>query len=104
MPIANIIDKRKRQYCSYPITAVIEPACMNNDLPDADQYDIDEASITIDYEERPDTSLYLAVNWANTFTFPVTLYLYDFCGDDDEGPLAEALNELRALSKEASET
>lgn len=87
MALANIIDNRKRRYRSCPINAVIEPSCADNDQPHADQYDVGDPSITTSYEERHNTSVYLAVNWANTFNFPVTLFLYDF--DDDEEQAAE---------------
>jgi hypothetical protein len=97
MPIANIVDRRKRQYRSCPITAVIEPSCVDNDMPFADQYDINEEDITTCFEERPNTSLYLAINWANTFKFPVTLYVYDF--DRDEEQQAE----LKQIVKEFNE-
>lgn len=100
MSIANIIDKRKRKYCSFPITAVIEPACMNNDLPDSDQYDLNDDRISTAYEERPDTSIYLAVNWANEFSFPVTLYLYDFGIWNDNEVHSEFLSELQIAFKE----
>lgn len=104
MPIANIIDKRTRKYCSFPITAVIEPACMNNDLPDSDHYDENDDRISTSYEERPDTSAYLAINWANEFSFPVTLYLYDF-GISDGGEVhSEFVEELQMAFREVSET
>lgn len=104
MPIANIIDKRKRKYCFFPITAVIEPAYMNNDLPESDQYDENDDRISTCFEERPDTSIYLAINWANQFSFPVTLYLYDFGSGDDGGVHSEFVEELQMAFRELSET
>lgn len=104
MPIANIIDKRTHNYCSFPITAVIEPACMNNDIPGADQYDVDDDGISTSYEERPDTSVYLAINWANEFSFPVTLYLYDFGGaEDKQAALEGLLDEIRTMPQKKND-
>ena len=95
MPVANIIDERTRKYCSFRITAMIEPACMSNDLPDSDQYDENDDRISTCFEERPDTSVYLAINWANTFDFPISLYLFDFHGTDDvECELIALLNDI----------
>lgn len=84
MPLANIIDNRRRNYCSFPIHAVIEPSCADNIIAGADYYDPNDPNITTFYEEMSDTSLYLAINWANRFKFPVTLFLYDFDADGDE--------------------
>lgn len=98
MPIANIVDCRKRQYRSCPITAVIEPSYVDNDMPFKDQYESREEDITTSYEERPNTSLYLAINWANTFKFPVTLYIYDF--ERDEEQQAELEQTLKELNEE----
>ncbi len=96
MPLANIIDRRKRTYCSCPINAVIEPSCADNGEPSADQYDADDPNITTNYEERPDTSIYLAVNWANEFSFPVTLYIYDFELDEEQqAAVDQVLEEIR---------
>lgn len=104
MPIANVIDKRKRPYCSCPIHAVIEPSCADNDQPSADQYDPDDPNITTNYEEMPDTSVYLAINWANRFKFPVTLYLYDGGRDgEQEADMERAVRDLReAVSQQMS--
>lgn len=88
MPIANIIDRRKRTYCSCPIHAVIEPSCIDNGELHATQHDPDDPRINTNFEEVVDTSIYLAINWANLFEFPVTLYLYD--GELDAEQEAEA--------------
>jgi len=72
---------------------------MNNDLPDSDQYDENDDRISTCFEERPDTSVYLAINWANTFDFPVSLYLYDFHGTHEvECELVTLLNEIAERS------
>ena len=95
MPIANIIDRRKRTYCSCPIYVVIEPSCTDNSEPHADQYDPDDPNINTIFEEMGDTSIYLAISWANRFKFPVTLYLYDGELDvDQEAKLNQAAHEL----------
>ena len=98
MPIANIVDRRKRPYRSCPINAVIEPSCVDNDMPFADQYDIKEEDITTCFEERPNTSLYLAIYWANKFKFPVTLYIYNF--DRDEEQQAELEQTMKEFNEE----
>lgn len=77
MPIANIIDKRKRTFCSSPIYVVIEPSYTDNEKPYANQHDRDDPYINTHFEELRDTSIYLAVKWADSFNFPVTLFLYD---------------------------
>ena len=84
MALANIVDHRKRNYCSFPIRVVIEPSCADNIVAGADYYDPDDPNITTNYAEMTDTSLYLAINWANKFKFPVTLYLYDFGLDEEQ--------------------
>ena len=72
---------------------MIEPSCADNGEPGADQYDADDPNITTDYEERPDTSIYLAVNWANTFKFPVTLFIYDAELDEEQQAVLGDLND-----------
>lgn len=101
MPIANVIDKRKRPYCSCPIHAVIEPSCADNSQPSADQYDPNDPNITTNYEEMPDTSIFLAISWANRFKFPVTLYLYD--GELDEEQQSEQDQTLKELKEAFSQ-
>lgn len=95
MPIANIIDKRKRMYCSCPIYAVIEPSYTDNWQSQANQHDPDDPNINTEFEEMEDTSIYLAINWANRFKFPVTLYLYDGEHDaEQEARIKQAVHEL----------
>ena len=95
MPIANIIDRRKRTYCSCPIHAVIEPSCIDNGELHATQHDPDDPNINTEFEEMEDTSIYLAINWANLFEFPVTLYLYDGEHDaEQEAIIKQAVHEL----------
>lgn len=76
MPIANIIDRRKRPYRFIKINAVMEPTQQDNSATDADRLEpLDHDHIG--YDEKEHITLAAAVTWANSFPFPATLYLYD---------------------------
>lgn len=95
MPISNILDRRKRIFCSCPVYAVIEPSYTDNEQPYANQHDRDDPNINTHFEQLSDTSVHLAINWANSFNFPVTLYLYDGELDEEqEAKLNQAAHEL----------
>lgn len=78
MAITNIIDNRVNVYCSTQIKAIIEPSCHNNDQLDAEQHSPDDPKISTYFEELNETSVVKAIEWANQFEFPVTLFLYDY--------------------------
>jgi hypothetical protein len=80
MPITNIVDGRRNEFCSIGLQAIIEPSCHDNDQPGAQQFDFDDPKITTGYDEINNVTIAEALEWANTFQFPVTLYLYD--GED----------------------
>jgi hypothetical protein len=73
--IWNIIDRRTRPYRWKAITAIVEPTYHDNTIADSDQTEdpIDD----IPYGERAEISLADAVIWAQSLSFPATLYLYD---------------------------
>ena len=73
--IWNIVDRRKRPHRWKAITAIIEPTYHDNSCADSDQ-----AEETLDdfvYDQRAEISLADAVIWAQSLSFPATLYLYD---------------------------
>ena len=75
--IENIIDNRKKKYCVTSIDAVVEPCSNDNGIPGATKFP-DEAEFTpTNYGDLNGVSVKEAVEWANTFEVPVTLYLYD---------------------------
>lgn len=77
MPLTNIIDERDNPFRFSRINAKIEPTCHDNSVIGAEQVDhtvnIEDRMFTI--AERYGLSLTDAVQWANTFKAPVTLYL-----------------------------
>lgn len=81
MPIANIIDNRTNKYHWKFIDAIVEPIWQDNSVKGSDIFD-EEISGEIlktvsSYNENVSVSLEQAVNWAQNFKYPVTLYLYD---------------------------
>lgn len=79
MPVTNIVDRRKRKYRFLKINAVIEAAWHDNGCHDADQISNDGDGPS--YDQREHITLADALAWANAFTVPVTLYVYD----EDDG-------------------
>ena len=77
--IWNVIDRRKRLYRWKRVNAIVEPTWHDNTCTDTDA--AERHSGEIEYDEREGISLAEAVNWAQSFAFPVTLYVYD----DGEG-------------------
>ncbi len=75
--IWNIIDRRTRPYRWARINAIIEATCQDNMCADTDIAPEPDAETHIVYDEREGVSLNEAINWANTQTCQVTLYLYD---------------------------
>jgi len=75
MSIANIVDHRKHQYRFNVVNAIVEAAWHDNSCKDADQVHNEGAGPS--YEEKEHLSLAGAIQWANSFADPVTLYLYD---------------------------
>ena len=76
MPIVNIIDGRRHEYRWKTINAIVEAAWHDNSCNDSDQA-ADTGLPGPAYEEREHISLQAAIEWAQTFKSPVTLYLYD---------------------------
>ena len=79
MTLTNIIDHRKRPYRFAKVNAVVEPTCHDNSLADSDK--VEPGYGGIGYAEREHVTLADAVAWANSYTEPTTLFLYD----DDGG-------------------
>jgi hypothetical protein len=75
--IWNVIDKRTRPYRWARINAIIEATWHDNSVNDSDQAEGASAETEITYDEREGIALHEAINWANTQSCPVTLYLYD---------------------------
>jgi hypothetical protein len=80
MPIVNIVDRRKRQYRFKKINAIVEAAWHDNSLDDADQV-ASPAEDGPNYAQMEHVALSDAVTWADSFAWPVTLFLYD----EDDG-------------------
>lgn len=75
--IWNIVDRRKRDYRSKAVNAIIEALEHDNSCSDADQAPEADVSIVLDYEQLEGVSVQQAVAWASQQKCPVTLYLYD---------------------------
>ncbi len=73
--IWNIIDKRKRPYRWQKLNAVIEDTSNDNSVADTDILEADGTGIG--YDQKRNVSLHDAVDWAESSTAKVTLYLYD---------------------------
>ena len=78
MPLVNIKDERLHPYRFRKVNAVVEAtwhdnSCQNSDLVGVPELGDDGP----DYQEREHISLAEAIEWANTFKNPVTLYIWD---------------------------
>lgn len=73
--LTNIIDRRKHTYRFAKVNAVVEPTCHDNSLADSDK--VEPGYAGIGYDEREHVTVAAAVAWANSFTEPTTLFLYD---------------------------
>jgi hypothetical protein len=76
MPIFNIVDHRKHPYRFKKINVVVEATWHDNRVRDhlADQVPTDKGP---DYEEKEHITLAEALSWGESFSTPVTLFLYD---------------------------
>ena len=79
--LVNVIDLREQEYRWAQVMAVLESAAKNNEAEGADQVQ-PGAGIEIDYAERTGISVRDAMLWAEKTDGPLTLYLYDFEGED----------------------
>lgn len=73
--IQNIIDNRTKRYRWKMVNAFAEPTWHDNAIAESDQ-----AKPTLgesDYEAKENLSVEDAIAWAQAFSFPVTLHLYD---------------------------
>jgi hypothetical protein len=75
--IWNIIDERNRRYRWAKVHAIVEATWHDNSVSGADQAPPTTAETEVTFDEREDISVHDAVNWANSQTCPVTLYLSD---------------------------
>jgi hypothetical protein len=78
--IANIVDRRKRQYRWQSVDIIIEPTWHDHSCPDSDEAAQHDTEPT--YIARKAMSLADAVTWASTFPVPMTLYIYDNGSDE----------------------
>ena len=74
--IVNVIDLRENQYRWKSVLAVVESAAKNNVADDADTIAA-ALGVEIDYAERENISVRVAMLWAEQLQGTVTLYLYD---------------------------
>jgi hypothetical protein len=72
--ITNIIDERARPYRFLDILAIVEAAFHDNSCRDSDQV-LERSGPLCD--ERGGITLAEAIAWANSYSDPVTLFLYD---------------------------
>ncbi len=75
--IWNVIDRRTRQFRWAKVNAIIEATWHDNTAADTDIAPIVRPQDEVTYDQREGISVNEAVNWANTQSCPVTLYLYD---------------------------
>jgi hypothetical protein len=73
--IWNVIDRRKSPFRWKTVDAAIEPTRHDDKVTDADKAATGTAES--EFEDRRSVSLADAINWANSFSCPVTLYIYD---------------------------
>ena len=76
MPIVNTIDGRRHEYRWKTVNAIVEAAWHDNVCDDSDQAPANDRCGP-GYAEREHISVQAAIEWAQTFAAPVTLYLYD---------------------------
>ena len=84
--LANIVDRRANQY-NVEVDVVFEPTWHDNSCENATKFLQDDD--TFDVHDIPNTTVEDAIKFANTYEFPVTVYLYDKgadpCGMLDDG-------------------
>lgn len=85
--LANIVDQRKNNKCGDDINVVMEPTWHDNTCKDADQYPMETTAPSI--QEKYNISLADAIEWANEYEVPMTLYLYDKEHDPMKGVKVE---------------
>lgn len=75
--ITNIKDNRANYAKSDNLDFVVEPSYADNSLPEATYYPVDDPSINFMYEELLKSTIAEGLAWANAFTGPVTLFIYN---------------------------
>lgn len=80
MPLANVVDERKKPYRFLKVNAIVEAAWHDNSCGDSDQVvkPAEGEDDGPDYEEREHVTVQEAFQWADSFPQLVTLYLYDW--------------------------
>lgn len=74
--IANVIDRRKREYRWKCVNAIVEAVWHDNNCKDSDYADPNPEHDLV-YDQKENISLGEAIEWASTLKAEVTLYLYD---------------------------
>ena len=90
MPVANIQDFRTCPL-NVNVDAVYEPCFHDNEGEGATQFEDGPGPDEFTIDELYDTTVALAIAYANKFTIPVTLYLYDK-GSRPVGPTTLSVN------------
>jgi hypothetical protein len=86
MPIANIIDKRKKSIYLVEIDAIFEPSAHDateKNLSETTPFPSDD--IDFNYHQIYKTTIEKAIKFAEKWECAVTLYLYDY-GSNPNGP------------------
>ena len=77
MPIANIIDRRTNKY-NVDVLAIFEPSCHDNITQGATAFEyLKEEDCDTHYDEIPATTISNAIEYAQKWSYPMTLFLYD---------------------------
>lgn len=71
--IANIIDKRTNKY-DVRCDVAFEPSCHDNTIKGATQF---YRSRTFSYDEKRNTTIVEAIEFAQQWDEPVTMFVYD---------------------------
>ena len=75
--IWNIVDRRGNQFRWAKVHAIVEATCHDNSVSGADQASRPAAEAEVVFDEKRNISIHDAINWANSQSCPVTLYLRD---------------------------
>lgn len=72
--IANIVDERSNKY-NVNCDVAFEPSCQDNSIEGATQFGW--GSRTFTYDQLTHTTIVQAIEYAQQWDFPVTMYVYD---------------------------
>lgn len=94
--IWNVIDLRSNSYRWAKIHAIVEATWHDNSASEADQAPESSAEAEVTFDERRDITVNDAINWANSQSCPVTLFIGDG-GEIQHSPSGEVDAAARIL-------